>query len=91
MRTELLELLAPSAERLRILVVDGSEHLARLREMYPNAEIHAVTPYREIAADARVTALDVHTYVLDWRRDALPFAEETFDRIISAFAIECAY
>ena len=91
MRTELLELLAPSAERLRILVVDGSEYLARLREMYPNAEIHAVTPYREIAADARVTALDVHTYVLDWRRDALPFAEETFDRIISAFAIECAY
>ena len=39
MRTELLELLAPSAERLRILVVDGSEYLARLREMYPNAEI----------------------------------------------------
>ena len=91
MRTELLELLAPSAERLRILVVDGSEHLARLREMYPNAEIHAVTPYEEIAENEMVAALGVHWHILDWRRDTLPFAEETFDRIISAFAIECAY
>ena len=78
-------------ERLRILVVDGSEHLARLREMYPNAEMHAVTPYEEIAENEIVAALGVHWHILDWRRDTLPFAEETFDRIISAFAIECAY
>ena len=91
MRTEILDLLAPSAERLCILVVDGSEHLARLREMYPNAEMHAVTPYEEIAENEMVAALGVHWHILDWRRDRLPFAEETFDRIISAFAIECAY
>ena len=91
MRTELLELLAPSPERLRILVVDGSAHLARLRELYPNAEIHAVTPYEEIAENEIVAALGVHWHVLDWRRDPLPFAEETFDRIVSAFVIECAY
>ena len=91
MRTELLDLLAPSPERLRILVVDGSAHLARLRELYPNAEIHAVTPYEEIAENEIVAALGVHWHILDWRCDTLPFAEETFDRIISAFAIECAY
>ena len=91
MRTEILDLLAPSAERLCILVVDGSEHLARLREMYPNAEMHAVTPYEEIAENEIVAALGVHWHILDWRSDPLPFAEETFDRIISAFAIECAY
>ena len=91
MRTEILDLLAPSAERLHILVVDGSEHLARLREMYPNAEMHAVTPYEEIAENEIVAALGVHWHILDWRCDTLPFAEETFDRIISAFAIECAY
>ena len=90
-RTELLDLLAPSPERLRILVVDGSAHLARLRELYPNAEIHAVTPYEEIAENEIVAALGVHWHILDWRCDPLPFAEETFDRIISAFAIECAY
>ena len=90
-RTEILELLAPSAERLRILVVDGSEQLARLREMYPNAEMHAVTPYEEIAENEIVAVLGVHWHILDWRRDTLPFAEETFDRIISTFAIECAY
>ena len=59
--------------------------------MYPNAEMHAVTPYEEIAENEIVAALGVHWHILDWRRDTLPFAEETFDRIISAFAIECAY
>ena len=91
MRTELLDLLAPSAERLTILVVDGSAYLARLRELYPNAEIHAVTPYVEVAAHERLAALGVHMHILDWRRDPLPFAEETFDRIIAEFAIEYAY
>mgnify|MGYP000989058200 CR=1 FL=1 len=91
MRTELLDLLAPSAERLHILIVDGSEHLAQLRELYPNAEIHAVTPYVEVAAHEGLAALGVHMHVLDWRRDPLPFAEETFDRIIAEFAIEYAY
>ena len=43
-KTEILDLLAPSMERLTMLVVDGSEHLMRLREMYPNAEMHAITP-----------------------------------------------
>ena len=60
MRTELLELLAPSTEPLCLLVVDGSEHLARLRELYPNAEIHAITPYPEIAENEALAALDVH-------------------------------
>ena len=91
MRTELLDLLAPSAERLTILVVDGSAYLARLRELYPNAEIHAVTPYVEVAAHERLAALGVHMHILDWRRDPLPFAEEMFDRIIAEFAIEYAY
>ena len=91
MRTELLDLLAPSAERLTILVVDGSAYLARLRELYPNAEIHAVTPYVEVAAHERLAALGVHMHILDWRRDPLPFAEEIFDRIIAEFAIEYAY
>ena len=91
MRTELLDLLAPSAERLTILVVDGSAYLARLRELYPNAEIHAVTPYVEVAEHERLAALGVHMHILDWRRDPLPFAEEMFDRIIAEFAIEYAY
>ena len=90
-KTGLLELLTHSAERLTILVVDGSEHLARLRALYPNAEIHAVTSYAEIAGHRTMGQLGVRWHILDWRRDALPFGEEVFDRIIAEFAIESAY
>ena len=45
MKTDLAELLTESPERLTILIIDGSERLAHLRALYPDAEIHAVTPY----------------------------------------------
>ena len=91
MKTGLLDLLTQSLERLTILVVDGSEYLAQLRTLYPNAEIHAVTPYGDIAAHCSVAHLSIHWHVLDWRCDPLPFCEEMFDRIIAEFAIESAY
>ena len=91
MKTTLLELMPGSTERLMILVIDGSAQLRELRALCPNAEIHAVTPYEEIAAHAETASLGVHFHVLDWRRDLLPFAEGTFDRILSPFAVESAY
>ena len=91
MKTTLLELMPGSRERLMILVIDGSAQLRELRALCPNAEIHAVTPYEEIAAHAETASLGVHFHVLDWRRDLLPFAEGTFDRILSPFAVESAY
>ena len=91
MKNELLDLLVPSAETLRILIIDGSAYLRQLRQMYPNAEIHAVTPYAEVAEHAVLADLRVHWHVLDWRREPLPFAELFFDRIVSEFAIESAY
>ena len=91
MKTTLLDLMPGSSERLMILVIDSSETLAQLRRLCPHAEIHAVTPYAEIAAHEETARLGIHFHVLDWRRDPLPFAEETFDRILSPFAIESAY
>ena len=91
MRTGLLDLLTQSPERLTILVVDGSEHLAYLRTLYPNAEIHAITPYEDIAEHSSLMRLGIHWHVLDWRCDPLPFDEEIFDRIIAEFVIESAY
>lgn len=91
MRTGLLDLLTQSPERLTILVVDGSEHLAYLRTLYPNAEIHAITPYEDIAEHYSLMRLGIHWHVLDWRCDPLPFDEEIFDRIIAEFVIESAY
>ena len=91
MKTPLIDLVAESAEPLMILAVDASEDLAQLRRRCPQAEIHAVTPYEEIAAHTEIGRLGIHAHVLDWRCAPLPFAEETFDRILAPFAIESAY
>lgn len=91
MKTDLAELLTESPEWLMILVVDGSERLAHLRALYPNAEIHAVTPYEEVAEHETLAPLGVRWHVMDWRTENLPFPEETFDRIIAEFVLEAAY
>ncbi len=91
MKTQLIDLLTESPERLMILVIDGSERLAALRTLYPNAELHAVTPYAEVAEHEALASLDIRWHVLDWQKEALPFPEETFDRIIAEFALEFAY
>lgn len=90
MRNQLVDLVPPSPERLVILVVDGSKDLVRLRDLCPHAEIHAVTPYEEVAAHEAGAALGIFWHVFDWRHDPLPFAEETFDRILAEFALESA-
>lgn len=91
MKTDLAELLTESPERLTILVVDGSERLAHLRALYPNAEIHAVTPYEEVAEHETLAPLRIHWHVTDWQKEILPFPEEMFDRIIAEFALEFAH
>lgn len=91
MKTDLAELLTESPERLTILVVDGSERLAHLRALYPNAEIHAVTPYEEVAEHETLAPLRILWHVADWQKEILPFPEEMFDRIIAEFALEFAH
>lgn len=91
MKTRLIDLLTESPEPLTILVIDGSEQLVHLQALYPNAEIHAVTPYAEVAEHEAAAALDVRWHVMDWQREPLPFPEEMFDRIVAEFVLEFAY
>ena len=91
MKTDLAELLTESPERLTILIIDGSERLAHLRALYPDAEIHAVTPYEEVAAHEMLAPLRIHWHVTDCQKEILPFPEEMFDRIIAEFALEFAH
>ena len=91
MKTDLAELLTESPERLTILIIDGSERLAHLRALYPDAEIHAVTPYEEVAAHETLAPLRIHWHVTDCQKEILPFPEEMFDRIIAEFALEFAH
>lgn len=65
----------------RILVVESSEYIKPLREIFPAAEIFFVT------ADD-IDCPDAQTIRLDYREERLPFPEEFFDAIIGDLTLE---
>ncbi len=66
----------------KILVVESATYLEPLREKFPAAEIFFVTTNEDL------TFPDVKTFLLDYREERLPFAEEFFDVIIGDLTLE---
>ena len=66
----------------KILVVESVAYLEPLREKFPTAEIYFVT------ANDNLNYPAVKTFVLDYREERLPFAEEFFDAIIGDLTLE---
>ena len=67
-----------------ILVVESSTYIEPLRERFPTAEIFFVTANEDIAEKFP----DVHTTLIDFREERLPFDEEFFDAIIGDLTLE---
>ena len=93
MKRDLTHFLIPSPERLTILTVDSTLYLEKLCLLYPAATIHAVTSIAEVSESPRFLAYSerIMWHILDWRLEELPFAEESFDRIIAETVFEYAY
>jgi len=67
-----------------ILVVESSAYIEPLRERFPTAEIFFVTANEDDAEKFP----DVHTTLIDFREERLPFDEEFFDAIIGDLTLE---
>ena len=66
----------------KILVVESADYIKSLRERFPAAEIFFVTTDTDFNSD------DAKTFLLDYREERLPFAEEFFDAIIGDLTLE---
>ena len=66
------------------MVVESSAYIEPLRERFPTAEIFFVTANEDVAEKFP----DVHTTLIDYREERLPFDEEFFDAIIGDLTLE---
>ena len=67
----------------RWLLVESPQYIRWLCEHQPNARITAVTRYEEIPVQDEFCNLPVDWHILDYRREKLPFAEESFDYAVA--------
>ena len=87
-RPELLSFLHPGMMPLKILVVESLSYLTKLKEMFPQAELYAVTA--ELDQEISVFPEGIHWEFLDYLSVPLPYTRNYFDYIISDLTLECA-
>lgn len=82
----LVDFVVRSTEKKRVLVIEGGNCLAKLREKLPRAEIFAVSVNQYAEEDYPVPGVIFLT--ADYTAEPLDFAEESFDYIIAPRALE---
>lgn len=78
-------------QKASILTVDSSRLLPRLRALCPKARIVAMTRLEEVLELPALQGLDIEWHILDYRREAMPFQEESFDYLLAERALTDAY
>lgn len=79
----LLGFLTGCGTRYRILVLEGTAYLPRLRELFPAAELWCTLAAEEDADGEGVQGLGVHWVFTDYLSEPLPLEREFFDYIIA--------
>lgn len=79
----LLGFLTGCGTRYRILVLEGTAYLPRLRELFPAAELWCSLAAEEDADGEGVQGLGVHWVFTDYLSEPLPLEREFFDYIIA--------
>ena len=69
----------------RVLIVESSAYIAKLKAQFPTAEIFFVTADED---DVEKFSAQVQTFQLDYREERLPFDAEFFDAIIGDLTLE---
>ena len=76
---------------LKILCVESSLYLPRLRQNLPSAELFAMTRYEEVCASPPYDSLAVEWTIGDYRREPLPGGEGQYDLILAETCFECVW
>ena len=83
MQNDMTSLFASGPLAARWLLVESPQYIRWLCKHQPNARITAVTRYEEIPVQDEFCNLPVDWHILDYRREKLPFAEESFDYAVA--------
>ena len=83
MHNDMTSLFASGPLASRWLLVESPQYIRWLCKHQPNARITAVTRYEEIPVQDEFRNLPVDWHILDYRREKLPFAEESFDYAVA--------
>ncbi len=90
-RHDLMDFVVGGPAENRILVLDSSLYLPKLRRAFPNAELYAMTVYEEVPDFSEYRDLGVHWTVQDYRKGGLPYELRFFDMILSESCMECLW
>lgn len=88
--TGLMTFLNPTAEPLKVLVVESSVYLPVLRQMMPEAEIFSVVADEDVCQLPEYQGLEVNWTVCNYLEEKLPLEEDYFDYLISERCLELA-
>ncbi len=79
-RPDLLQFLMPVDRSMKILVIESLPYLPRIRALFPQASLYAVTGESERQGD--YPSLDITWEILDYRETPLPFPQGVFDLML---------
>lgn len=91
MQQDLTYFLTASELPLKILAVESLVLLPHLRGLYPRARIEAVTRMEYAPETVELRGLELSWTLADYRREQLPFPQESFDLLVAAEALTEAY
>ena len=91
MQQDLTYFLTASDMPLKILAVESLILLPRLRTLFPRAGIAAVTRMEYAPETVELRGLELDWTLADYRREPLPFGEDSFDLLVAAEALTEAY
>ena len=87
-RHDLMDFLAEGPLPLRMLALESSFYLPRLRRRFPNAELYAMTSCEEVPELVERDGLEVQWTLGDYRREGLPYPQGFFDFILGEACLE---
>ena len=83
MKQDLTCFLSGGPAPMRWLLLESLTYIEKIIALYPNARLVVVTEIEEAAELPAFAGLPIEWHFLDYRREKLPFAENSFDAVLA--------
>jgi hypothetical protein len=91
MKQDLTCFLSGGPAPMRWLLLESLVYIEKIVALYPNARLVVVTEIEEAAELPAFAGLHIEWHFMDYRREKLPFAENSFDAVLAENLLVQAY